>query len=164
MENPEQETIEASRDEREPGEIEQLKEQLRREHAMYLRNAADFDNYRKRVEREIAGASRAGKREILLPLLEALDGFDRALETLGEAPPSVVEGIRAIQRRLLAVLEAQGVIPFDSVGKPFDPKLHEVIAVTDEDGLESGTVVNEVMSGYRWNDEVLRPARVRVVR
>jgi molecular chaperone GrpE len=137
MENPEQETIEVSSDGRESNEVEQLKEQLRREHEMYLRNAADFDNYRKRVEREIAGASRAGKREILLPLLEALDGFDRALETLGEASPSVLEGIRAIQRRLLAVLEAQGVIPFDSAGQSFDPKLHEVVAVAEGDEAES---------------------------
>ncbi len=164
MEVFEQEANGASRAAQEAGEIEQLREQLRREHEMYLRAAADFDNYRKRVERESANAGRAGKREFLLPLLEALDGFDRALKALSEAPPSVAEGVRAIQRRLLAVLEAQGVAPFDSHSQPFDPVFHQVVAVTEKDGVESGTVVGEVTRGYRWGDEVLRPARVLVAR
>ena len=143
-------------------EIEQLKEQLRAEHQMYLRTAADFDNYRKRVERESANAARAGKRELLLPLLEALDSFDHALMALSEAPPSVAEGVRAIQRRLLAVLEAQGVVPFESAGQPFDPAFHEAVAVREKEGAEPGTVADEVARGYRWGDEVLRPARVLV--
>lgn len=164
MQNSEQETFELSSDERNSTEIEQLKEQLRREHEMYLRTAADFDNYRKRVERESANAARAGKRELLLPLLEALDGFDRALKALSEESPSVAEGVRAIQRKLLAVLEAQGIVPFDSVGKPFDPAYHEVVAVKENEGVESGTVVGEIAGGYRWGDEVLRPARVLVAR
>src|SRR5574341_1099899 len=91
MEASEQEANDASRAARD--EIEQLKEQLRREHQMYLRSAADFDNYRKRVERESANAARAGKRELLLPLLEALDSFDHAMMALSEAPPSVAEGV-----------------------------------------------------------------------
>ncbi len=99
-----------------------------------------------------------------MSLLEALDGFDRALKSLSEAPPSVADGVRAIQRRLLAVLEAQGVVPFDSVGQPFEPAFHEVVAVTENEGAESGTVLDEVTRGYRWGDEVLRPARVRVAR
>ncbi len=63
-----------------------------------------------------------------------------------------------------AVLEAQGVAPFDSHSQPFDPVFHQVVAVTEKDGVESGTVVGEVTRGYRWGDEVLRPARVLVAR
>ncbi len=69
-----------------PAEIEQLKEELAREHDMYLRALADFDNYRKRVERERATANRGGKREIMRPLLEVVDGFDRALNHMDDAP------------------------------------------------------------------------------
>ena len=76
-----------------PSEIDRLKEELRREHEMYLRALADYDNYRRRVERDRSTAARSGKREIILSLLDVLDGFDRALQHIGDAPSSVVEGL-----------------------------------------------------------------------
>jgi molecular chaperone GrpE len=145
-------------------EIERLKEEVRREHDMYLRALADFDNYRKRVERERATAARSGKREIIRSLLEVLDSFDRAGAHITNAPSSVSEGIEAIHRKLLGLLEAQGVTPFNSVGETFDPELHEAIGSVETDEYESGTVADEVQRGYRWGDEMLRPARVRVAR
>ena len=144
-----------------PPDIEQLQEQVRKEHEMYLRALADFDNYRRRVERERASAAQSGKREIILSMIEALDGFDRALQ-IGDSNPSVLEGLQAIHRRLLAVLEAQGVTPFSSVGEAFDPKLHEAIASVKTDAHRPGVVADEVQRGYRWGEAVLRPARVRV--
>src|SRR5215468_2301088 len=81
-----------------PAEIERLKEELRREHEMYLRALADFDNYRRRVERERLNTVRSGKREIVLPLLDVLDGFDLALAHMGDAPASVTEGLEALRR------------------------------------------------------------------
>lgn len=143
-------------------EVERLKEDLRREHDMYLRALADFDNYRRRVERERASAARSGKREIILSLLETLDSFDRALEHIGDAPSSVSKGVQAIHRKMLGLLEAQGVTPFKSEGEPFNPEMHEAIGSVETDEYESGTVANELQRGYRWGDEVLRPARVRV--
>jgi molecular chaperone GrpE len=146
----------------EPGETERLKEELRREHEMYLRALADFDNYRRRVERERASAARSGKRELILSLLEVLDSFDRALEHAGDSSSSISEGLQAIYRKLQRVVEAQGLTPFDSLGETFDPELHEAIGSVPTGEYESGTVVDEVQRGYRWGDEVLRPARVRV--
>jgi molecular chaperone GrpE len=146
----------------EPTETERLKEELQREHEMYLRALADFDNYRRRVERERASALRSGKRELLVSLLEVLDSFDRALEHSVDSSSSVSEGLQAIGRKLRRVVEAQGLTPFDSLGETFDPELHEAIASVPTDEYESGTVVDEVQRGYRWGDEVLRPARVRV--
>lgn len=148
----------------EPSEIERLKEELRQKDDLYLRVLADFENYRKRVERERVSAARSGKREIILALLETLDSFDRALEHLSDEPTSIVEGVRAIHRRLLRQLEAQGVTPFTSRGEAFDPNLHEAVASMESDDYESGTVADELQRGYRWGDEVLRPARVRVAR
>lgn len=146
-----------------PGtELERLQEQLRNEHEMYLRALADFENYRQRVDRESSRTVRSGKREIILSLLEVLDGFDRAFQHAEKNQSSLFEGMQAIHRKLLGVLQAQGIAPFDSVGQAFDPELHEAIAAVQPNGHPSGTVVDDVQRGYRWGDEVLRPARVRV--
>jgi molecular chaperone GrpE len=141
-----------------------LKEELRRDHEIYLRNLADFDNYRRRVERERASVAQAGKREMALSLLDVLDDFERALEHIDEAPASVSAGLSAIYRRLAGLLESQGVIPFESVGRPFDPALHEAVGSVESDEQESGVVLDELRRGYRWGEELLRPARVRVAR
>src|SRR4029077_7521064 len=146
-----------------PSEIERLKEELRREHDMYLRALADYDNYRRRVERERTTAARSGKRELILQLLEVLDGFDRALQHMGDAPSSVAEGLQLLQRKLLSVLEAQGVTPLQSLGETFNPEFHDAIGTVRSDVMEAGTVADEVQRGYCWGDGVLRPARVRVV-
>jgi len=143
-------------------DIEQLQEQLRREHEMYLRALADFDNFRRRVERDRAEAAHRGKREIILAVLDALDGFDRALQQMSAASPAVFEGLEAIRRKMLAVLEREGVVPFNSVGDPFNPELHEAVAAEKTDAYEPGVVVEELQRGYRWGGAVLRPARVRV--
>jgi molecular chaperone GrpE len=145
-------------------EIERLKEEVRREHDMYLRALADFDNYRRRVDRERGSAARSGKREIILSLLELLDSFDRALQHMGDPVSAVSEGVHAIHRKLLALLEAQGVAPFESVGQPFDPSLHEAVSSVESDQYEPGVVADEVRRGYRWGDALLRAARVRVAR
>ena len=141
-----------------------LKEELRREHEIYLRNLAYFDNYRRRVERERASVAQAGKREMVLSLLDVLDDFERALEHIDEAPDSVSAGLVAIHRRLAGLLEAQGVTPFESVGQRFDPALHEAVGSVESDEQEPGAVLDEVSRGYRWGEELLRPARVRVAR
>jgi molecular chaperone GrpE len=145
-------------------ENEQLKEDLRREHEIYLRSIADFDNYRRRIERERANAANEGKREIVLSLLDVLDDFEHALAHINRSPAPVSAGLRAIHRRLAKLLEAQGVTPFESVGHPFDPALHEAVGSEESDEQEPGTVLDQLSPGYRWGDELLRPARVRVAR
>jgi molecular chaperone GrpE len=148
----------------EPSEIERLKEEVRREHDMYLRALADYDNYRRRIERERATAARSGKRDIILQLLEVLDGFDRALQHVDDAPSSVSEGLQLLHRKLLGMLEAQGITPLQSLGETFNPELHDAIGSVESEEVEPGTVAEEMQRGYRWGDDVLRPARVRVAK
>ena len=148
----------------EEAENERLREELHREHELYLRTLADLDNYRRRVERERASAAHAGKRELILQLLEVLDDFDRALLHMADVPEWISEGLVTIYRRLTAILQAQGVVPYDSLGKRFDPVQHEATGAVDCEDVEPETVVAEVARGYRWGDELLRPARVRVSR
>ena len=165
MEAPDHENATANEERAEiesAAEVQRLKEELRREHDTLLRALADFDNYRRRIERDRAGAARSGKRDVILSLLEVLDGFDRALNHIDDAPSSVAQGVQAIHRNLLGVLERHGVTRFDSLGEPFDPRFHDAIGTVDSDEVESGTVADELQRGYRWGDEVLRPARVRV--
>ena len=142
--------------------FEGLRAELQQEHDRYLRTRADFENYRRRVERDRDVAARQAKRELLLALVDLADGFDRALVHIDESPQSVSAGLYGMQRRLCSLLEAEGVEAFESVGQPFDPTRHEAAAtVRDFDG-PPGTVVDEAGRGYLWKGELLRPARVRV--
>lgn len=145
-------------------ETEPLLEELDSANDRYLRALADFDDYRRRVKRERATAERSGKRELLLSLLEVVDDFDRAIEYMaGESGP-VAEGLRMIHQRFQILLQANGVRAFNSKGLVFDPNVHEAIRVEASDKNESGTVYEEERRGYLWDEELLRPARVSVVR
>jgi molecular chaperone GrpE len=145
-------------------EIVRLTEELDTERERGLRMLAEFDNYRRRTRQEQALAEQNGKREVLLALLDVMDDFDRAMLHVGEAPDAVADGLRLIRLRFSEVLHSNGVTPFDSEGKPFDPTVHEAITVIDGDGDESGTVYAEHRRGYFMNGELLRPARVAVLR
>jgi molecular chaperone GrpE len=149
-------------------EAKNLLEDLERERGLRIRALADFDNYRKRVERERGAAAQAGKRPMLLALLDVMDDFDRAIEhangKAGASTDAIVEGVRAIRKRLAALLQAQGVTPMESAGRPFDPAMHEAVGAVESGGAAPGTVIDEVGRGYLWNGELLRPARVRVAK
>ena len=143
-------------------DVERLREELAREHDALLRALADFDNYRRRVERDQASAGRRGQREIIVPLLDVLDDFQRALAHVHDAAPSLAQGLQAIQRRLLSLLGAAGVTRFESVGEPFDPRFHDAIGTVAAQEVSSGHIAEVLQDGYVWGEEVLRPARVRV--
>jgi molecular chaperone GrpE len=144
-------------------EIEILRAQLRSEHDMYLRSLADFDNYRRRVERDAAGAVERGKRSLILAFLEVVDSFDRALLQVGDAASPLVEGLEAVHRKTLALLEAQGITPYNSVGEAFNPALHEAVAsIAGTPQYPPGVVADELQRGYKAGDAVFRPAQVRV--
>ena len=103
------------------------------------------------------------KRLMLLALLGLADDFERALAYVQNSPQSVAEGLQALQRRLGQILSTYGVIPFESVGQPFDPMRHEAIGTVQSDQHAAGVVFDEVSRGYAMGDDILRPARVRVV-
>jgi molecular chaperone GrpE len=129
------------------------------------RVAADFANYRRRNEAERSEFARFAKSELIGNLLEVLDNFDRALDT---APPDLskepwVEGIWLVERKLRDILASEGLEEVGSVGKPFDPYVHEAIAHVDSTEPE-GTVVDEVRKAYKLHDRILRPALVTVAR
>lgn len=144
--------------------IEQLKQELDAERERGLRLLAEFDNYRRRTRQERAVAEQEGKRELLLALLEVMDDFDRALLHAGETSDAVANGLRLMHQRFNDVLHSNGVRSFESEGKPFDPNVHEAMTVIDGEDQDSGTVYAEYRRGYLINDELLRPARVAVLK
>ncbi len=145
-------------------EVRNIVDEMERERELRLRALADFDNYRKRVERERGLAAQAGKRAIIISLLEVMDDFDRALKHADQTSDPVVEGLRAIHKRLAGLLTAQGVTSIEALGQQFDPALHEAAGSIEDSEDPPGTVHDEMSRGYLWNGELLRPARVRVAK
>jgi molecular chaperone GrpE len=158
------EVIEVERTAELEPEVVRLEEELATERERGLRMLAEFDNYRRRTKQERALAEQNGKREVLLTLLDIMDDFDRALLHVGDASDAVASGLRLIGQRFNDVLQSNGVTPFDSEGQPFDPTVHEAMTAIDSDGEESGTVYTEHRRGYFINGELLRPARVAVLK
>jgi molecular chaperone GrpE len=128
----------------------------------YLRLAADFDNYRKRVAREqVEWTSRANER-LLNELLPVLDDLERALEAAAEHEEAKLEeGVRLVHRSLLGLVERHGLSEIDAEGA-FDPHVHEALLAQPGEGAEQGAVLQVLQKGYRLGDKVLRPARVIV--
>jgi molecular chaperone GrpE len=128
----------------------------------YLRLAADFDNYRKRVAREHAELSQRANERLLNELLPVLDDLERALEAAAEHEEAKLEeGVRLVHRSLLGLVERHGLSEIDTEGS-FDPHVHEALLAQPGEGADEGSVLQVLQKGYRLGDKVLRPARVIV--
>ena len=129
-----------------------------------VRLTADFDNFRKRAQREKDEARQFANQGLLEKLLPVLDNFEMALTAVKDADPSVRDGVQMILDQLLGVLKESGVEPVDAMGQPFDPNLHEALSQEETTEVEEGTVVQQVQRGYKLNDRLVRPARVVVAK
>ena len=140
--------------------------QVQRERDEYLdlarRTQADFENYRKRAAREAAASGERAKSGLVRELLPVVDNLERALASAQEGEQHLAEGVRLVHAALIAVLERNGVEQFDPRGDRFDPGEHEALSRREQDGAESGVVLDVVEKGYRANGSILRPARVVV--
>jgi molecular chaperone GrpE len=145
--------------------LEALQGELEDSRNRHLRLAADFENYKKRARQEAEEARLYASVGLVDRLLPVLDDFNRVLE---HAPEGVDEnwlkGVRLTAAKLEEVLASVGLQPIESVGGPFDPKLHEAIGSEESDEHPEDTVVSELRRGYRLHDRVVRPALVKVSR
>ncbi|NYE56307.1 nucleotide exchange factor GrpE [Carboxydothermus ferrireducens] len=128
----------------------------------YLRLYADFDNYRKRTQREKEELLKYEGIEFLKKLLPVLDNFERALKEKDTDPQKVIEGVELTHRQLLEILNQHEVKAIEAQGQPFNPELHEALMVEVREDLEENTVIEELVKGYFYKDKVLRPALVKV--
>jgi molecular chaperone GrpE len=128
-----------------------------------LRRQADFENYRKRVEKERHQERQRAVEALIEQLLPVLDAFDLALNGADDgASAEYRKGFELIRRRLWDALAKQGLVRVDSVGKEFSPHLHHAIGRVETSEYADGTVVEELQPGYMFQERVLRPAMVRV--
>jgi molecular chaperone GrpE len=133
------------------------------------RRQADFENYRKRVERERSETYNRVVADVAGKLLPVMDNLKRALEAEASVEASesdefrhFLSGVDLISKQLNGVLDALGVKPISAVGEPFDPHIHEAVVTEATDDYEPDTVMQEIVSGYRLGDKLIRPALVKV--
>ena len=129
--------------------------------AGWARSQAEFQNYKKRIERDNELTYASMKGDIIKKVLPALDDLERALANR-PADDAWASGIELIARKMQNILEGEGLKLIDAKGKPFDPNFHEAISHEPADGVESEHVIDVVQNGYMLGERVIRPALVRV--
>jgi molecular chaperone GrpE len=131
-----------------------------------LRKTAEFDNYRKRVERDRQSMAEGVTADVVRDLLPLVDDLERALkaETGGEGAEAYRKGVELIHRQLLDILRKRGVTPIEALGTDFDPHFHQAIAHEPAEGRRDGEVIEEFGRGYMLGDRLIRPAIVKVAK
>jgi molecular chaperone GrpE len=140
----------------------ELEEEAGRLKELYLRKLADFDNYRKRQEREMEEFKRVANAGLLRDCLPVLDNLERALSTSTQDASGLRTGIELVLKQFKNVLSRYGLVDVDPMGQPFDPTHHEAIQRRETEGVQEPTVVQVMQKGYLLGDRLLRPALVVV--
>jgi molecular chaperone GrpE len=125
---------------------------------------ADFDNYRKQMEKQTISKIESSKAELLLKFLNVRDDYLRALEIAKQSKSVavVIEGLEAILKNLDSLLKSEGILEIETVGTPFDPNVHDAISFSYSDVVDENTVTDEIRKGYMLNNKVLRPSLVEI--
>ena len=144
--------------------LEEAKNKLQESEDKLLRLAADFDNTRKRLEREREISLKYAEENILKELLPGIDNIERAMDQGREtnSMESLLKGVELTRNGLLATLEKYGVKAIDAIGQPFDPNIHEALAMEATEEMEPNLVLREFQRGYLYKDRLLRPSKVIV--
>ncbi|MFQ3547234.1 MAG: nucleotide exchange factor GrpE [Termitinemataceae bacterium] len=140
-------------------EVSELKDQ-------YLRKAAEFENFRKRMQREKQEAIEYANQSLLLDIIPIIDDFERAIKSSEAAKnyDSLHEGISMIEKRLVSQLETKwGLVRYESAGQPFDPTQHEAIMMEQSESVQEPMVGEDLIKGYRLKDRIIRTAKVKVL-
>ena len=145
-------------------EIVELRKERDALHDRLLRQAAEFDNYRKRIDRERRETAQYAAAEVLQDLLPIIDDFERALQTDAPGAESYRQGLEIIHRALMETLRKRGVTPIEAVGTKFDPQVHQAVSYEEDPTRADGEVTEEFRRGYRLGDRLLRPAMVKVAK
>ncbi|MCG7383195.1 nucleotide exchange factor GrpE [Paenibacillus sp. ACRRY] len=145
-------------------ELARLKAEVEETQQRFVRAQADFDNFRRRTQKEKEELAKYASMKLVTELVPVIDNFERAMATVpeGTESESFSKGIQMIFRQLETVLNNEGLTAMDTVGQPFNPEFHQAIMQVESDEYEEGTVVEEVQKGYMLKDKVLRPAMVKV--
>ncbi len=145
-------------------EIKKLRENIVLQKENYLRQAADFDNYKKLMNRETENRIRSSVENIILEMLPVLDDLDRTISAVpeDEQESSILDGVKMIRNNMKKTLEKFGVQEIESVGKEFNVEYHEAMMMLKDENYPSDIVVQEHQKGYKFQDRVIRHAKVAV--
>jgi len=125
---------------------------------------ADFENYRKRVEKEFQEVTQRSNEKLIMNLLNIIDDLERAVETgrTTQNASSLLEGVEMVYKKLWTTLEREGLMRLEAVGKPFDSNMHEILTKVPTKNHGEGTVVEEVRKGFMFKGKVIRPSVVKI--
>ena len=145
-------------------DVEEVQRQRDEYYDLLLRKTAEFENYRKRIDRERQSVSESAAADLIAELLPLIDDLERALaaDAGSEAAEAYRRGVELIHRQLLEVLRKRGVRPIEAVGAIFDPHYHQAIAHEPREGTREGEIIEEFRRGYMLGDRLLRPSMVKV--
>ncbi len=146
-------------------DVPDLRRQRDEYYDLLLRKTAEFDNYRKRIDRERQAVSEAAAADVLTDLLPIVDDLERALKAEpGEGVEGYRRGVELIRQHLLDLLRKRGVRPIEALGADFDPHYHQAVVHDTAEGAREGEVVEEFTRGYMLGDRLLRPSMVKVAK
>ena len=154
--------------ESEDDELDRLRKELLEARDQYVRLQADYQNFRRRAQREREELLQYGHENLVKDLLSTVDNLDRAIDAArrndGGDLESFLQGIELLRRELLGILQTHAVTRIEAVGEPFDPAVHEAMAQAPDASVAPNTVVDELQKGYQLRGRLLRPARVVVAK
>ena len=142
--------------------MEVLKSEVDSYNEKFMRVAADFDNFRKRIERDRLQQSLRIKGEVISKFLEVIDTIDKANKSEYPDLESSIQGLSGIQKLVSSFMDSMNIEKFDPEGEQFDFRFHEALTTVEKEGVEPNTIVDVIQSGYKLEGEVLRPAKVVV--
>jgi len=146
-------------------ELQRLNADLRDMNDKYLRLYAEFENYRKRVNKDKEELVKYGNENLLYELLPVIDNLELALQhALNDVSTGLVQGVEITLKELRKTLEKFGISPIEALGRPFDPAVHHAMSQVERSDVDEMTVVEEYRKGYRLRDKVLRPSLVAVAK
>src|ERR1051325_2666922 len=146
-------------------EVEELKNENAALKDQLLRKQAEFENYRRRTEKERGDIFKRGQKEVLIEMLSVLDNFERAMSSLTQGTAdeeALKQGFELMYKQVKDILAKLGVEAVETVGKTFDPHLHEAVTLEQTSEQEANTIIAEFQKGYKMGDHLLRPAQVKV--
>ena len=146
-------------------EVEELKNENAALKDQLLRKQAEFENYRRRTEKERGDIFKRGQKEVLIEMLSVLDNFERAMTSVAQGTAdedALKQGFELIYKQFTDILAKLGVEPVESIGQTFDPHLHEAVTIEQTSEQEANTIIAEFQKGYKMGDHLLRPAQVKV--
>lgn len=156
------ETVEVSAENEEKTEEQKLREELAANKDMLLRTAAEYDNYRKRTQKELAERYEDAKIFVIGKILPAFDNFDRALNSVEGDSDDFKKGMDMIYRQMNDILKDLGVTEFGEIGDEFDANLHNAVMHIDDESLGENVISDVFQKGYKLEDKIIRHAMVKV--